>query len=109
MNKEEILKLRPTFKINGEGIDIVEWYEIVEGGGFYSIRSGLRHADGVTKSPYFFECSIGGIGAEKRALKEFEDFYNNIIKKERDLYKELRTIGLTHSQCDSVIEWSETL
>lgn len=27
----------------------------------------------------------------------------------RDLYKELRTMGLTHNDCDQVLEWSKTL
>lgn len=27
----------------------------------------------------------------------------------RDLYKELREIGLTHDACDEVLDWSETL
>ena len=27
----------------------------------------------------------------------------------RDLYKELRAIGLTHDTCDQVLDWSETL
>lgn len=27
----------------------------------------------------------------------------------RNLYKELRAIGLTHDACDQVLDWSETL
>lgn len=40
--------------------------------------------------------------AEVKPLKVY--FVGN-----RDLYMELRTIGLSHENCDKVLEWSETL
>ena len=48
-----------------------DWFEIKEGAGFFSIRSGLRHADGVAKSPFHFDCCIGGKHAEKECMKKF--------------------------------------
>ena len=70
LSKSKILKLRPEFKI-GSGMTMIEWFEISEGGSFFCIKSGLRHADGETKSPYYYEDCIGGKNAEKIALDKF--------------------------------------
>ena len=53
MTKSQILKLRPEFKFGG--MTMIDWFEITEGSGFFCIRSGLKHADGETKSPYHYE------------------------------------------------------
>jgi hypothetical protein len=76
MTKKQILKLRPEFKFGH--MTMVDWFEISEGAGFFSIRSGLRHADGVTKSPYHFECCLGGKNAKKEVMVKFNDWWNNI-------------------------------
>ena len=52
MTKKQILKLRPEFEYGG--MTMVDWFEITEGAGFFCIRSGLRHADLETKSPFYF-------------------------------------------------------
>jgi hypothetical protein len=70
LSKNKILKLRPEFKI-GSGMSMIEWFEITEGGSFFCIKSGLRHADGETKSPYHYEDCVGGKNAEKIALDKF--------------------------------------
>jgi hypothetical protein len=77
MTKKQILKLRPQFKLGG-GMTMIDWFEINEGTGYYGIRSGLRHADGETKSPYHYEDSVGGKGAEKIALLRFNQWWEQI-------------------------------
>jgi hypothetical protein len=74
MNRKQILKLRPEFKFNG--IRMTDWFEITESAGFISIRSGLRHADGQTKSPYYYEDFTGGKHVEKKALEKFNEWWN---------------------------------
>ena len=73
MTKSQILKLRPQFKFGQ--MNMVDWFEINEGAGFFSIRSGLRHADGETKSPFYYEKSIGGKNAKKESLKDFNNWW----------------------------------
>ena len=76
MTKKQILNLRPWFKIGG--ITMIDWFEITEGAGFFSIRSGLRHADGETKSPYYYEDCLGGINAKKEVLRQFNEWWNSL-------------------------------
>ena len=76
LTKKQILDLRPTFKLYG--ITITEWFEISEGAGFYCIRSGLKHTDGVTKSPYYYEDCVGGKNAKSIALGKFNKWWNEI-------------------------------
>lgn len=76
MTKKQILKLRPEFKIGQS--TMTDWFEITEGAGFFCIRSGLRHADGVTKSPYYFESCVGGKNAKKLALEKFNNWWLTI-------------------------------
>lgn len=77
LSKRQILKLRPVFKI-GLGMTLVEWFEISEGGSFFCIKSGLRHADGETLSPYHYEDCVGGKNAEKNALDKFNIWWCSI-------------------------------
>jgi len=70
LSKRQILKLRPEFKI-AYGMTMIEWFEISEGASLFCIRSGLKHADGETKSPYHYEDCVGGKNAEKIALDKF--------------------------------------
>jgi hypothetical protein len=60
---------------------MIDWFEITEGAGLYSIRSGLRHADGKTKSPYHFECTLGGKNSKKECLHKFNEWWNNLNTK----------------------------
>ena len=79
MTKKQILKLRPEFKLGmGMGITMIDWFEITEGAGFFCIRSGLRHADGETKSPYHYEDCVGGKNAEKIAMEKFNKWWASL-------------------------------
>ena len=77
MTKKQILKLRPEFKL-GWGMTMIDWFEITEGVGFFCIRSGLRHADGETKSPYHYEDCVGGKNAEKIAMEKFNNWWASL-------------------------------
>lgn len=74
MTKKEILKLRPKFKFD-IGMTMIDWFEITEGAGFFCIRSGLRHADGETKSPYHYEDCVVGKNAKKTAMEKFNKWW----------------------------------
>jgi hypothetical protein len=74
MTKDQIRKLRPEFTFGQ--MTMVDWFEIVEGGVFCSIRSGLRHADGETKSPFFYEETVVGKNAVKQSIEKFTQWYN---------------------------------
>lgn len=76
MTKNQILKLRPEFKFGG--MTMIDWFEISDGAGFFCIRSGLRHADGETKSPYYYENCVGGKNARKNALEKFTKWWESI-------------------------------
>jgi len=76
MTRKQILKLRPEFKINN--MIMIDWFEITEGGGLFSINSGLKHADGKTKSPYYYEDFTVGKNAEKQSLKKFNDWWDSL-------------------------------
>lgn len=73
MTKKQILKLRPKFIIGN--MTMIEWFEISEGASFFCIRSGLRHADSETKSPYYYEDCVGGKNAEKIAIEKFNKWW----------------------------------
>lgn len=75
MTKKKILKLRPQFKFGH--MTMIDWFEITEGECFFCIRSGLRHADGETKSPYYYEDCAVGKNAEKIAIETFNNWWNS--------------------------------
>ena len=77
MTAKEILKLRPEFEVGG-GMRMIDRFEISQGASFYCIRSGLRHADGETKSPYHYEDCVGGKNAKKISLQKFTDWWNSL-------------------------------
>lgn len=79
ITKEKIIKLRPKFYINDVGM--VDWFQITDGGAFFCIRSGLRHPDGETKSPYHYEECIGGNNAEMIALEKFNKWWDLLDEK----------------------------
>lgn len=78
LTKKKILNLRPKFKFGQ--MYMIDWFEINEGAGYFCIKSGLRHADGETKSPYFYEDCIGGKNAEKIAIDNFNLWWESINK-----------------------------
>lgn len=73
MTKEQILNLYPSFKFGG--MTITDWFEITEGNVFFCIRSGLKHADGKTKSPYYYKDCVVGKNSKKIALYNFSKWW----------------------------------
>jgi hypothetical protein len=73
MTVKEIKKLRPTFDFYG--MEMVDWFKIMDEDSFCEIRSGLRHSDPEIKSPFFYEDCVIGKGAKKEALKEFQTWW----------------------------------
>lgn len=73
MTRKQILKLKPEFKFGN--ITMIDWFEITEGHDYFIIRSGLRHADGETKSPYYYEDFVGGKNSSKIALERFTKWW----------------------------------
>ena len=78
LTEAKILKLRPEFKFGN--CSMIEWFEVSKGASFYSIRSGLNHADGESKSPYYFSCCLGGKGAKKKVLRLLNDWWSKLEK-----------------------------
>jgi hypothetical protein len=78
---EDIRELRPEFKLGGGPMSMVEWFEVTTGHGFCSIRSGLRHADGETRSPFHYEDFHGGEDAEEVALVKFNKWWDKQTKE----------------------------
>jgi hypothetical protein len=74
LKAKHIKKLRPTFDLNG-GMSVVEWFEVYSGKNWYTIQSGLKHADGVTKSPYEIQISTSGPLAKKKAVAAFNNWW----------------------------------
>lgn len=75
MTKKQILKLRPEFKFGG--MRMMDWFEIIEGGGYITIKNGLRHADGETKSPFFYE-DFCESKKEKQLIEKFNNWWNSL-------------------------------
>ena len=67
--EKEVLELKPTFKF--AGITMTDWFVTFKGYNYFSIKNGLRHADGETKSPYYFDYKAIGEDAENEALEKF--------------------------------------
>jgi hypothetical protein len=78
MTKKQILKLKPEFKFGD--MTMVDWFEITECESFCCIRSGLRHADGETKSPYYYEEYVVGKNAIKQSIKKFTMWWDYNIQ-----------------------------
>ena len=83
MTKNQILKLRPEFKLFEDGWLLHDWFEISEGAGYFCIKSGLRHADGEIKSPFHYEECIGGKNAKKIALENFSRWWDSLNIKSK--------------------------
>jgi hypothetical protein len=73
---KQIEKLRPTFKYGG--ISMVDWFTITKGHKYCCINSGLRHADGETKSPFFYEKCVGGNYASQKVLAHFNKWWKTV-------------------------------
>lgn len=87
--EEQIEALRPQFSFGGQIMFMVDWFKtdhcvINDKTIYYSIKSGLRHADGVTTSPYFYERTFFKEDAKEKALAHFSAWWVR-IHKERDL------------------------
>jgi len=73
----DIRKLSPEFKV-GNGMTMIDWFECHGGDAHYLIRSGLTHADGVTKSPFHYEYFLGGPNSKEKVLAHFNEWWNNL-------------------------------
>jgi hypothetical protein len=73
----DIVKLRPEFQLGGY-MTMIDWFTIDDIGDFYGIRSGLKHADGVTKSPFHYDYYEHGDTSEKNVLAHFNEWWNNL-------------------------------
>ena len=82
MSKKDIKKLRPSFKFGD--IVMTDWFEVSEGKGYCVIRSGLKHADGITKSPYDYEYSKGGNNATNEVLNHFNNWWRQLNQNKED-------------------------
>ena len=82
MTLNQITKLRPTFTFGM--MEMVDWFEVTSGHGYCTIRSGLRHADGETKSPYHYEDFQGGKNAKKECVKRFNEWWETKINSQVD-------------------------
>jgi hypothetical protein len=83
MTRNQILKLRPRFKPNENSITMIDWFEICYFSDAILIKSGLRHADGETKSLFNYSRYYTGRSCEKRAFKEFEEWWNELNYKNK--------------------------
>lgn len=61
-----------------------EWYEIHLYRNGILIRSGLRHADGETISPYYYSETTRGKGHKKKAIKKFNEFLKQFECQKKD-------------------------
>lgn len=74
----DIKKLRPSFYMDNGDFPMIDWFEVNGGDSFYSIRSGLVHADGKTKSPFHYEYFLGGEDSEEKVLAHFNEWWSNL-------------------------------
>lgn len=120
MTRDEILQLKPNFEF--EGVDMVDWFCIKEGDNTFSITSGLKHADGETKSPYYYNDYVIGENASEIALNNFNKWWYSFNPKTNykpehiqafiALYKRYKTIELDEIQHEfnkNFLEKSKTL
>jgi len=88
---EQIENLRPSFNLGGQlAMSMVEWftfhaYENRDGIPIHcTIKSGLRHADGETRSPYHYEETFFGVDCTEKARAHFSCWWVR-VHQERDL------------------------
>ena len=88
----QIKKLRPEFEFGN--MSMVDWFEIYEGKVYCTIKSGLKHADGETRSFFHYEETTVGKNAKKIAIAKFNHFWCskfNLEFKFDPQWKEIRT------------------
>ena len=73
MTLKQILKLRPEFKVGG--VIMRDYFIVIQSDSFCSIKSGLCHADGETKSPFLYERTIIGKNSLKESINKFVEWY----------------------------------
>lgn len=78
LTEAQVLKLQPKVYTGKTQFAVYDWFEITRSGSMYSIRSGLRHADGETKSPYHFSVTKLGSGAKILCLEEFTEWWSYV-------------------------------
>lgn len=61
-------------KLHLKEYSVFEWFEVHLYRNGCLIKSGLRHADGITLSPFHYEESFWGEGYQEKALDHFNDF-----------------------------------
>ena len=59
-------------------MEMVDWFVVSSGIGYCTIMSGLRHADGETKSPYYYEDFLGGKDVIPVCEERFTKWWNEI-------------------------------
>jgi len=79
LTTEQIENLKPTFSINGS-MEMVEWFQVSRGLHYTTINSGLRHADGETKSPYQYSATTIGEDADLTARKKFTKWWEQKLE-----------------------------
>ena len=80
MTLAQILKLRPEFKLAEGRVTMRDWFEVTQSDSFCVIRSGLRHADGATASPFLYERTIIGKKALKQSIEKFNEWYKGVLE-----------------------------
>lgn len=76
LNINQIRKLNPRFYFGCNPMSMVDWFIITESDGvFCCIRSGLRHADGETLSPFHYEKCFTGKKSKKECLQHFNEWW----------------------------------
>lgn len=86
MTLNQILKLRPEFKIGF--LSMVEWFEVTQSGDYCFIKSGLNHADGKTKSPYYYDDFVYGKNARKKCVKRFNEWWDKKMEETKSIQNE---------------------
>lgn len=95
ITEKQLLKLRPEFKL-ANGARIIDWFEVTKGETFFCIRSGLRHADGKTKSPFFYEDVVVDKNKSKKiALDKFTKWYDSKKNENNESQKQKKIIQRT--------------
>ena len=88
-SKEEIEQLRPEFTLNGAlAFAMVDWFKfhIIYSNGkpvSCTICSGLRHADGVTRSPYHYDTSFFGDSCMEKSLIHFSVWWMKLHQEQK--------------------------
>lgn len=58
--------------------NVLDWFEVHNYASGILIKSGLRHADGETMSPAYYESFTFGLDHKQIALRKFNEFLNTL-------------------------------